>query len=106
MDGKVVFILLLLGALLVAPVCAETVTMKVDSKTVVGIGTGNSPFDVDEFINPMYVVSEREHGTYAHYVTQEYPVSLEDYCKIKVGDTITLESPDYRTDAWKLVKIN
>lgn len=105
MDSKIVFILLLLGVLLIVPVCAESeqVTMRVDSKMVVGMGTGNSPFDVDEFINPLYLVCERETGTSAHYIVQEYPVSLDDYCKVKVGDTITLEKPMLRTDAWKLV---
>ena len=39
------------------------------------------------------------------YIIQEYPVSLDDYCKIKIGDKITLEKPNSSTDNWKVVNI-
>ena len=86
---------------------AEQVTMTVDSKHLVGVGSGNTPFDVDEFCNVVYVISERQrNGGPDKYIVQEYPVSLDDYSKIKIGDKVTLESPRSRTDFWKVTSIN
>ena len=39
------------------------------------------------------------------YGIQEYPVSLDDYWKIKIGDKITLEKPNSSTDNRKIAKI-
>lgn len=91
----------------VCMVSAEQVSMTVDSKHIVGVGSGNTPFDVDAFCNVVYVISERQmNGGMDKYVLQEYPVSLDDYSKIKIGDKVTLESPRSRTGFWKVVSIN
>lgn len=80
--------------------------MRVDSKHIIGMGTGNTPFDLDGFINVVYVISERQmDGGTDKYIVQEYPVSIQDYSKIKIGQTVTLEVPDNRLDVWKVVKI-
>lgn len=101
-------IILLMGLLFlicISTVSAEEVTMRVDSKHIVGTGTGNTPLLPDEYCNVVYVVSEISGGYGGPYILQEYPVSLDDYCKIKIGDRITLEKPEYRTDSWKVIKI-
>ena len=88
----------------VCMVSAEQVSMTVDSKHVVGVGSGDIPFDVDGFCNVVYVISERQmNGGMDKYILQEYPVSLDDYAKIKIGDKVTLESPDSRTKVWKVI---
>lgn len=90
--------------LLIGTVCAEEVTIKVDTKRVEGMGSNVNP--LFDFINPMYVVSEREHVSSANYITQEYPILLEDYCKIHVGDTVTLKVPTDELEPFEVVKIN
>lgn len=105
MNKKVILLFCLIIAALfcIGTVCATEVTMIVDSKHIVGMGSGNTP--IDEFANPMYVISERDQGTAAHYIRQEYPVSMEDYVKIEVGQTVRLEMPDSRTEYWKVIEI-
>ena len=39
------------------------------------------------------------------YIVQEYPVTLQDYCKVKMGDFVTLEIPDSKTKPFKIVNI-
>lgn len=99
------FCLIIAALFCIGTVCATEVTMTVDSKHIVGMGTGNIPFDMDEFANPMYVISERDQGTAAHYIIQEYPVSISDYAKIQVGQTVKLEIPDSRTEYCKVIEI-
>ena len=53
----------------------------------------------------MYVISEREKGTSAHYIIQEYPVNIKDYANIQVGQTVTLEISDSRTKVCKVIEI-
>ena len=86
---------------------ASEVTMRVDSKHIVGSGLGNSPFDIDDCINVVYVISERQmNGAgYDNYIIQEYPVSIDDYCKVKVGQTVTLDVPSSRTECCRIIKI-
>ena len=107
MNKKIVllFCLIFVALFCIGTVCATKVTMRVDSKHIVGIGSGNTPIDMDGFANPMYVISEREKGTSAHYIIQEYPVSIEDYANIQVGQTVTLEIPDSRIKACKVIEI-
>lgn len=107
MNKKIVllFCLIIFALLCIGTVCATKVTMRVDSKHIVGMGSGNTPFDMDEFVNPMYVISERENGTSAHYIIQEYPVNIKDYANIQVGQTVTLEIPDSRTKVCKVIEI-
>lgn len=107
MNKKVILLFCLIIAALfcIGTVCATEVTMIVDSKHVVGIGTGSTPFDMGEFANPMYVISERDQGTAAHYIRQEYPISMDDYAKIEIGQTVRLEMPDSRTEYWKVIEI-
>lgn len=107
MNKKIVllFCLIIVALFCIGTVCATKVTMRVDSKHVVGIGSGNTPIDMREFANPMYVISEREKGTSAHYIIQEYPVNIEDYVNIQVGQTVTLEIPDSRTKVCKVIEI-
>jgi len=103
---KRLLIILLVGLLLLTPVCAEQVTMKVDSKHVIGMGTGATPLDYDNFNNVVYVISERQmNGGPDKYIIQEYPVTLQDYCKVKMGDFVTLEIPDSKTKPFKIVNI-
>ena len=83
MIKKLLFICLI-TVLLIGPVAAEQITMEVDSKRIEGMGTGHTPLD-DNFCNIVYVISEREKSSYAHYIVQEYPITMKDYCKIKVG---------------------
>lgn len=100
-----IFILTLMTILFcIGTVNAEQVTMDVDSKHIIGMGNGNTPFDYDEWVNVVYVISERN-PVGEHYIIQEYPVSIHDYCKIKVGQKVTLEVPDSRTKVCKVVKI-
>jgi hypothetical protein len=92
--------------LCIGTVNATEVTMRVDSKHIIGMGSGNAPFDVEGSINVVYVISEMKEDTCGNsYVLQEYPVSIQDYCKIKTGQTVTLEVPDSRVRACKVVKI-
>ena len=107
MIEKLSILLILIGTifLCIGSVCATEVTMKVDSKHIVGMGTGNAPLDDNNYANPMYVISEREKGTYTHYIIQEYPVSMEDYVNIQVGQTVTLEIPDSRTMFCKVIEV-
>jgi len=107
MNKKIVllFCLIIVALFCIGTVCATEVTMRVDSKHIVGMGTGNAPLDDNNYANPMYVISEREKGTYAHYIIQEYPVSMEDYVNIQVGQTVTLEIPDSRTMFCKVIEI-
>lgn len=96
----VIVILLCIGT-----VNATEVTMRVDSKHIIGSGLGNSPFDLESCINVVYVISERQVDSVDKYIVQEYPVSVQDYCKIQKGQTVTLEVPDSRLDVCKVVKI-
>ena len=66
---------------------------------------GNTPFNYDNWINVVYVISERNMNGHNNYIVQEYPVSIQDYYKIKVGQRVTLEVPDSRTKVCKVVKI-
>lgn len=95
MNKKIVllFCLIIVALFCIGTVCATEVTMRVDSKHIVGMGSGNTPFDMDEFANPMYVISERENGT------------MEDYGNIQVGQTVTLEIPNSRTKVCKVIEI-
>ena len=91
--------------LFIGTVNATEVTMRVDSKHIIGSGLGTAPFDLENCINVVYMISERQiHGT-DQYIVQEYPVSVQDYSKIKIGQTVTLEVPDSRLDVCKVVKI-
>ena len=107
MNKKIVllFCLIIVALFCIGTACATEVTMRVDSKHIVGMGTGNASLDDNNYANPMYVISEREKGTYAHYIIQEYPVSMEDYVNIQVGQTVTLEIPDSRTKFCKVIEI-
>ena len=107
MNKKIVllFCLIIVVLFCIGTVCATEVTMRVDSKHIVGMGSGNTPFDIEGFVNPMYVISERENGTSAHYIIQEYPVNIEDYVNIQVGQTVTLEIPDSRIKVCKVIEI-
>ena len=97
----VIAILLCIGT-----VNATEVTMQVNSKHIIGSGLGNSPFDLESCINVVYVISEIKCDTCGNcYVLQEYPVSIQDYCRINTGQTVTLEVPDSRLDVCKVVKI-
>jgi hypothetical protein len=97
----VIVILLCIGT-----VNATTVTMEVDSKHIIGSGLGNVPFDLESCINVVYVISEMKEDTCGNsYVLQEYPVSIQDYCRINTGQTVTLEVSDSRLDVCKVVKI-
>lgn len=105
--GLILILIIVLLSICIGAVNAEQVTMTVDSKHIVGVGSGNTPFDVDEFCNVVYVISERQmNGCTDKYILQEYPVSLDDYSKIKIGDKVTLESPGSRTYFWKVTSIN
>ena len=54
----------------------------------------------------IYVISEMKEDTCGNcYVLQEYPVSIQDYCRINTGQTVTLEVSDSRLDVCKVVKI-
>lgn len=105
MFRKLILALTLL-ILFVGVVSAEQVTMTVNSKHVVGVGTGYSPMDYDNFNSVVYVISELKTYTYYSYVSQEYPISHDDYSKVKNGDVVVLESPNSRADYWKVIKIN
>lgn len=105
---KLLIVILILITLLfcIGTVNATEVTMNVDSKHIIGMGSGNTPFDIDSFVNVVYVLSEREMNSGTDkYIRQEYPVSLEDYCKVEIGKKVTLEVPDSRLDVCKVVKI-
>lgn len=85
---------------------ATEVSMRVDSKHLIGSGLGNSPFDLESCINVVYVISERQmNGGTDKYIVQEYPVTIQDYSKIKIGQTVTLEVPDSRLEVCKVVKV-
>lgn len=108
MTGKRLILILTIIAILlcIGTVNATEVTMRVDSKHIIGSGLGNSPFDLESCINVVYVISERQmDGGMDKYIVQEYPVSIQDYCKIQKGQTVTLEVPDSRLDVCKVVKI-
>ena len=103
---RLILILTIIAILLcIGTVNATEVTMKVDSKHIVGCGLGNQPFEPESCVNVVYVISERELKAPEQYIIQEYPVSIQDYCKIQKGDTVTLEVPDSRLDVCKVVKI-
>ena len=104
---QLILILTIIAILLcIGTVNATEVTMKVDSKHIIGSGLGNVPFDFESCINVVYVISEmKEDNCGNSYVLQEYPVSIQDYCKIQQGQTVTLEVPDSRLDVCKVVKI-
>ena len=107
MNKRLILILLIIAIFLcVGTVNATEITMKVDSKHIIGSGLGNSPMDMDECINVVYVISERQmYGTSDKYILQEYPVSIQDYCKIQIGQTVTLKVPDSRTRVCEVVNI-
>jgi len=106
-EKRLILILTIIAILLcIGTVNATEVTMRVDSKHIIGSGLGNAPFDLEGCINVVYVISERQmDGTADKYIVQEYPVSVQDYCKIQKGQTVTLEVPDSRLDVCKVVKI-
>lgn len=106
-EKRLILILIIITLLLfVGTVNATEVSMRVDSKHIVGSGLGNSPFDLEGCINVVYVISERQMNSGPDkYIIQEYPVSVKDYSKIKIGQTVTLEVPDSRLDVCKVVKI-
>lgn len=106
-EKRLILILTIITILLcIGAVNATEVTMRVDSKHIVGSGLGNTPLDFETRINVVYVISERQiNGGYDKYIVQEYPVSIQDYCKIQKGQTVTLEVPDSRLDVCKVVKI-
>lgn len=105
-EKRLILILTIIAILLcIGTVNATEVTMRVDSKHIIGSGLGNVPFDLESCINVVYVISERAMGGYDNYIVQEYPVSVQDYCKIQEGQTVTLEVPDSRLDVCKVVKI-
>ena len=91
--------------LLVGAVNATQVTMNVDSKHIIGMGSGNKPFPPEKSINVVYVISERDHSGYDQYIRQEYPVSIQDYYKVQIGQKVTLEIPDNRLEECKVVNI-
>ena len=108
MTGKRLLLILTVIVILlcIGTVNATTVTMEVDSKHIIGMGSGNTPFDIDNFVNVVYVISEMKEDTCGNsYVLQEYPVSIQDYCRINTGQTVTLEVSDSRLDVCKVVKI-
>lgn len=106
MTKRLILILTIITILLrIGTVNAEQVTIKVDSKHLIGMGNGNTPFNYDNWINVVYVVSERNMIGHDNYIVQEYPVSIQDYFKIKVGQRVTLEVPGSRTNVCKVVKI-
>ena len=104
---RLILILAIIAILLyIGTVNATEVTMKVNSKHIIGSGLGNSPLDFESTINVVYVISEmKEDNCGNSYVLQEYPVSIQDYSKIKIGQTVTLEVPNSRLDVCKVVKI-
>ena len=105
-EKRLILILAIIAILLcIGTVNATEVTMRVDSKHIVGSGLGNTPFDLDSCINVVYVISERCPNSYDKYIIQEYPVNIQDYCKIQQGQTVTLEVPDSRLEVCKVVKI-
>ena len=97
------FCLIIVALFCIGTVCAAEVTMKVDSKHIIGSGLGNVPFDLESCINVVYVLSERNKMGSDQYIAQEYPVSIQDYCKVQIGDTVTLEVPDSRLEVCKVV---
>lgn len=106
MIKQLILILTVISILLcMGTVNATQITMDVDSKHIIGMGNGNSPFDYDNFINVVYVISERQDCATDRYIIQEYPVSIQDYCKVQIGQKVTLEVPDSRTEVCKVVKI-
>ena len=101
---KKILLLFLIFVVLISPVCAEQVTMRVDCKHIIGVGTGTAPINYDDGNNVVYVISEREYSSYGNsYVKQEYPISYTDYCKVKIGDTVTLESPISRMGLFTII---
>ena len=103
---KLIVILTLIVLFCIGTVNATEVTMQVNSKHIIGSGLGNSPFDLESCINVVYIISEMKEDTCGNcYVLQEYPVNIQDYCKINTGQTVTLEVPDSRLDVCKVVKI-
>ena len=105
-EKRLILILTIIAILLcIGTVNATEVTMRVDSKHIIGSGLGNSPLDLENCINVVYVISERDMGGPDKYIVQEYPVSVQDYCKIQKGQIVTLEVPDTRLDVCKVVKI-
>ena len=101
-----IIVVVILSLLFIGVVGATEVTMRVDSKHIVGTGTGNTPVR-DDFCNVIYVLSERQmDGTSDKYIIQEYPVTLEDYCKVKIGDTVTLKVPNSQNTVFKIINNN
>lgn len=102
---KKILIMVFVCLFLITPVCADQITMQVDSKHIEGMGCGYTPIVLDDFCLPMYIISERIHDGVDRYITQEYPVSYTDYYKIQVGQTVTLETPEYGDNPCKVVSI-
>ena len=103
---RLVLILTIITILLcIETVNAEEITIKVDSKHLIGTGNGNTPLNYDDWINVVYVISERNMAGNDNYIVQEYPVSIQDYYKIKIGQKVTLKVPDSRTKVCEVVKI-
>lgn len=107
MEKRLILILTVIAILLcIGAVSATEVGMTVSSKHIIGSGLGNSPFDLEECINVVYVISEVKEDTCGNsYVLQEYPVSIQDYSKIKIGQTVTLKVPDSRLRVCEVIKI-
>ena len=85
--GLILILIIVLLSICIGAVNAEQVTMTVDSKHIIGVGSGTTPFDIDGFCNVVYVISERQmNGGTDKYILQEYPVSLDDYVNAGITD--------------------
>ena len=106
-EKRLILILTIIAILFcIGTVNATEITLRVDSKHIIGSGLGNSPLDLESCINVVYVISERQiDGGPDKYIVQEYPVTIQDYVRIQIGQTVTLELPDSRTHTCKVVKI-
>ena len=88
-------IILLIIFLLISPVAASH-TIRVDEKKILGVGTCTAS---GSFI---CVIGESINGFTDSNCFEEYPISLDDYDKIDIGDTVTLEK-EYGFGYYKVV---
>ncbi len=92
---KKLLIVCLIVFLLISPVAAQTHTITVDEKKIMGSSSTASA-------NYICIVG-KQHATSNNGVYwEEYVVSIEDYDKIEYGSTITLERDGM---LYKLVKV-
>lgn len=96
-------IILFVGFLCVGCVCGAEVSVDVDCKHVIGSGLGNVPFDLETCVNVVYVIGVVNESNGC--VVEEYPVSVEDYYKISIGDKVVLGVPDSRLRVCKVVSV-